>query len=181
MANLQALKAELLAGHPDTGAYNVDDAIAADEINALNRDAPADSIALLRYLTLERFRQGTLYGRLQLVACNRPVKDGNSWSIPELPLGANDADVAITQENIAAAATLLRFVDTDTADSVNLLDSRLDAILDSVGPTPGGCDAIGAADKTALQGLSQNQQSRAMELGLGVVRPGTVQMARALP
>ena len=32
-----SLKAELDAGHPDTGAYNVDDALAADELNAVNR------------------------------------------------------------------------------------------------------------------------------------------------
>lgn len=32
-----ALAAELAAGHPDTGAYNVDDQLAADELNAENR------------------------------------------------------------------------------------------------------------------------------------------------
>lgn len=31
-----ALKAELVAGHPVTGAYNVDDQLAANEINELN-------------------------------------------------------------------------------------------------------------------------------------------------
>lgn len=33
----QALKAELLAGHPVTGAYDADDQIAADQLNAVNR------------------------------------------------------------------------------------------------------------------------------------------------
>ncbi len=37
MATLDDLKSELLAGHPDTGAYSADDAIAANEINAVNR------------------------------------------------------------------------------------------------------------------------------------------------
>lgn len=32
-----ALKAELDAGHPDTGAYDADDSLAADQLNALNR------------------------------------------------------------------------------------------------------------------------------------------------
>lgn len=32
-----ALKAELLAGHPGTGAYNVSDQLAADQLNAVNR------------------------------------------------------------------------------------------------------------------------------------------------
>lgn len=37
MANLDLLKAELAAGHPDTGAYNTNDALAAAEINVVNR------------------------------------------------------------------------------------------------------------------------------------------------
>ena len=32
-----AIRVELDAGHPDTGAYNVDDALALAEINAVNR------------------------------------------------------------------------------------------------------------------------------------------------
>lgn len=34
------LKAELTAGHPDTGAYNADDALAAGELNVVNRTRP---------------------------------------------------------------------------------------------------------------------------------------------
>lgn len=37
MTDLQALRVELDAGHPDTGAYSVDDATAAVEINVVNR------------------------------------------------------------------------------------------------------------------------------------------------
>lgn len=37
MADIAKLKTELLAGHPDTGAYNADDALAAGELNAVNR------------------------------------------------------------------------------------------------------------------------------------------------
>jgi len=40
----QALKTELDAGHPDTGAYNVDNALAADELNAVNRTLPRGSM-----------------------------------------------------------------------------------------------------------------------------------------
>ena len=49
MTDLYALRAELDAGHPVTGEYSVDDATAADEINAVNRtidrsDVPAPEI-----------------------------------------------------------------------------------------------------------------------------------------
>ncbi len=39
------LKAELIAGHPDTGAYSLDDATAADEINVVNRTKPIPSLS----------------------------------------------------------------------------------------------------------------------------------------
>lgn len=32
------IQAELVAGHPDTGAYDADDQIAADQMNAMNRE-----------------------------------------------------------------------------------------------------------------------------------------------
>ena len=40
----QALKAELDAGHPDTGAYDADAQIAADELNTVNRTRQRDFV-----------------------------------------------------------------------------------------------------------------------------------------
>ena len=40
----QALKTELDAGHPDTGAYDADSTIAAGELNAVNRTIPRTSM-----------------------------------------------------------------------------------------------------------------------------------------
>lgn len=37
MSRLDDLKAELAAGHPDTGPYNADDTLAAAELNVVNR------------------------------------------------------------------------------------------------------------------------------------------------
>ena len=39
-----ALKTELLAGHPGTGAYDADDTIAAGELNAVNRTRQRDFV-----------------------------------------------------------------------------------------------------------------------------------------
>ena len=38
------LKAELLEGHPDTGAYEADDAIAAEQLNTVNRSRDKTSM-----------------------------------------------------------------------------------------------------------------------------------------
>jgi hypothetical protein len=43
--NYSELKAELDAGHPVTGAYNADDALAADELNAENRTITVESVS----------------------------------------------------------------------------------------------------------------------------------------
>lgn len=49
MVDYVAVKTELDAGHPVTGAYNVDDQLAADEINTLNvvRDMEHIAVALM--------------------------------------------------------------------------------------------------------------------------------------
>ncbi len=38
------LKAELVAGHPDTGVYDADDAIAANQLNVVNRTRNVESV-----------------------------------------------------------------------------------------------------------------------------------------
>lgn len=43
--DIAALKARLLAGHPDTGAYDADAAIAAGQINAVNRTRVKPSLS----------------------------------------------------------------------------------------------------------------------------------------
>ena len=175
MADLQILRTELLIDPLGRGYSGMTDQQAADNLNMVNRESPPNSAALLQYLTLERFRTGTLYGRLKLVADSRPTRAGNAWAIPPLPIGVADADVVITQQHISAAATILRYVDTDTGLAVSVLDTRLNVILDALT----ACEAIGPNDKTAIRALSENQRSRGIEIGFGLVRPGDVQNARA--
>ena len=43
--DIDALRTELVAGHPDTGAYNVDAEIAAGELNAVNRTTNKTSMS----------------------------------------------------------------------------------------------------------------------------------------
>ena len=43
--DLQALKNELTAGHPDTGAYSSDDETAANQLNAVNRTTQRATIS----------------------------------------------------------------------------------------------------------------------------------------
>jgi len=171
------LKIDDAAGHPDTGPFDADPAIAADEWNALNRDGPPTGEGLLQYIILERFRTGTLYGRIKMVSDSRPLRAGNGWEFAPLPLGVSDADIVPTQDQVAAACAFIRMVDTDTSLVVSLLDSRIDNILNDLGPA--GIEAIGAGDKTAIQGFSQGVQSYSTEKGYGPLKAGDIAQARA--
>lgn len=173
----QALKDELLAGHPDTGPYNVDDTLAAGELNAINRPVEASASEILQYVILERFRTNTgtdtnnsnLFGRIKMMAEGALGVD---------VFGATPA-VPLTVQDKAAAETFLRLVGPDSGFALSLLDTRFDQILNRL--VAG--NAIGAVDRTAIQNLSSNKQSRVQEIGFGrpVVNFTHVAYARALP
>ena len=42
--NIETLKTELVSGHPDTGAYDADDVLAANQLNAVNRTVNVESV-----------------------------------------------------------------------------------------------------------------------------------------
>ena len=167
---LAELKAELTAGHPDTGAYNANHALAADELNAINREALPDTQALLNYLLFTRFRDSQVYGRIKHVA-DSAVGD-------LLPMGVAEANVSLTRKHIHSANAFLRYVEGDTAGGLKTTDSGISNMLDDLG-LGSGCHCMDGTIKSAIQAFSQNKQSRAAELGLGVVREGTVARARA--
>ncbi len=175
------LKAEIDTDPLVRGYAPMSDDDVAIDMRLVIRPGQSDPLALLEYLTLERFRQGNLYGRIAMVANSLPVKDGNSWTIPPLPIGVADADVTLTQQHIAAALTFLRFVQFDVETVVTLIDSRIETILDDLGPGGAGCGAIGGADKTAIQALSTDKQDRGTEIEFGRVLEGDVIRVRALP
>lgn len=91
MTDLVALRAELDAGHPDTGAYNVDNALALSELHAINRPAESGVQEMTRYLATNKSRTNegedttstALLGRLQRVASAVPWTDvfrrGGVW------------------------------------------------------------------------------------------------------
>lgn len=176
MVDYVALRSELDTDPLTRGYSAMDDAAAAADLNTLYRDAPPDEGALLQYVTLERFRTGNLYGRIKMVAETTTLRAGNSWELPPMPLGVGGVDVVPTYDQVQSAAAFMRFLETDTVFAVSLIDSRADTILSDLVAV----GAMGGGDKTAIQALSQNQQSRATELFGVPVNIGDVQNARAL-
>lgn len=151
--SLQALRAELDAGHPVTGSYSPDATIAADQINAVNRSrlVPIGSSELLAWSA-------------QFSASDRPrnlkIAEGKSSAI----------------EAIAAICVVAESMINRDSTSLDLNLSDRSAMLDAL--VAGG--VLSDADKTSLYDLATEPISRATELGLGNIRPGTIEQARAL-
>jgi hypothetical protein len=130
--DIQALRTELDAGHPDTGAYNADSLLAAGELNAVIRTRNRSSLS----------------GDAMFAATN-----ASEWT-------------ALTdhQQNLWVAFTGKESIDPFGSANVALVTSLF-----------GG----GSATLTALAALRKEDVSRAVELGLGTITPGDVEIARA--
>jgi hypothetical protein len=153
MANLQALKAELDAGHPVTGAYSANSESAAEEINALNRT------------------RINAIGSAELLAWSGQASDGDRPRIIKIEEGKANADEQCAALCITAEQMIMR---DNTSLDLNLPDrvAMLNALV--------AYGILSAADKASIDALSQESISRADELGLGSVKAGTVQQARSL-
>lgn len=255
MSYIDELAAELIAGHPTTGAYNANNALAAGELNAINRPAESGVEQMVLYLATHdnRTNEGedtvasALLGRLRAVADAEPWSDvfgrGGVWvagasaannitlnaAANTITFGSNHvitafdsdsmlrlrgtrsddgyhqvvsvASQVVTVDSITTGELLeagaARVYDVRTADLItveqkhaaamfitliggNIATIRFDGTeLDDFYTGMESAGVWKTADSTALQALSENQQSRAQELAFPTVREGHVAEARA--
>ena len=153
MANLQALKAELDAGHPVTGAYSDNSEAAAEEINALNRT------------------RINAIGSAELLAWSGQASSGDRPRIIKIEEGKANADEQCAALCITAEQMIMR---DNTSLDLNLPDrvAMLNALV--------AYGVLSAADKASIDALAEESISRADELSLGSVRAGTIEQARSL-
>ncbi|KKM04496.1 hypothetical protein LCGC14_1763630 [marine sediment metagenome] len=130
MGVLDILKTELAGVHPDTGAYDADNAIAANQLNAVNRKKPKDSLT------------------------------GN-----ELFTATDSTEFMALSDVQRALWVSWCNTDRDPYDAANV--TFVTHIF-----------GAGSATIITLQVLRQLSVSRAVELGIGFVRPGNVMEAR---
>ena len=128
--DIAALKTELLAGHPDTGAYDADDEVATGQLNAVNRTTNKSSMT-----------GSEVYNAI----------DSTEW-------------LALTDSHKQEIWDILHLGDINP---FGLEATRFSAIFGS-----------GSGTVTALKVARKNDVSRAVELGLGFIKLGHVQMAR---
>ena len=148
--NIDALKAELTAGHPDTGPYDADAATAANQLNAVNR-------TMLVALTMTELREWA----------------ASSARAFKLRHGIDDASLADQQRNLCIIADKLLNTDDGTLDPDNPVHVGLINQLVAAG-------VLTTTDRADLVKKATQNISRAEQLGLGFVREGTVLQARAI-
>lgn len=169
--NYAALSAELLAGHPDTGAYSPDDATAAAEINAANRPNARAAVDVFEYFLSRQHRtqQGadatytTLLGRL-VHAAESPVGSD--------PFGRGAGQELNIQQKHGCVSLLEWLRRGDSSVETTDANLRLGYV--------NGAGVISTGQRTEIEALSMNQISRAAELGFGPVDPEDVTLARNL-
>jgi len=177
MANIQKLKVALTANnHPVTGAYDADAQLAADQLNALNITAEGGIDGMLRYIVENRSRTNTgtddvatsILGRLESVA---------EAAVSDDVFGATGN--TITMEHIHAAKMFRTLFVSSHLGSIDFANTEVIAMMDALGSGSGNAKVWKPADVTALKALSQNTQSYASDQGIGFVKPGHVEQARA--
>jgi hypothetical protein len=147
------LQEELTTDPLVVGYAGMTDIQVSASLRAQTRPGPSTVDQLRAYFLLEKRSGVPLYGRLALVARSNVGDD---------PIG--EATV-LTLDHIASALTMINILNPVSNFSLDLADSRFDAILNALA-AGNGAKVIGPADKTAIQAFSTNSLSRAQELNI---------------
>ena len=180
--DLAALAAELTGGHPDTGAYDADDATAAGELNAVNRPNDVTIADMIKFLLLDNTYKEDDGTDTQDRAILTRMRDVVAMSTTPTEATANPwGSTAIGTITEIQQIKTHQLVDYFTLYAqgdlpVDLSDSNFQVYV--AGATGAGC--MSSTQQTALLALGDDLQSRAHEIGLGFVRVGYVAQARAL-
>lgn len=149
-----ALKAELDAGHPVTGAYNADDALAAGELNAENR---------------------TVNYPVELDGLNLAIREAGKWTA--FSEKAVLQTVAGTYDNQSMFEFMGLFPSLTGNNTLDLQGAYMTALL-------ADCVTEGSMGQQVADGISafgEKVISRAEEIGLESPNDGHVKHARTLP
>ena len=149
----EALKTELDAGHPVTGAYDADDALAAAELNAENV---------------------TINEAVQLDGLNLAIREAGKWT--SFSEKAALQTVEGTYDNQSMFEFMGLFPSLTGANSLDLQGTYMSALLDA-------CVAEGSMGQGVADGISafgDKVVSRAVELEFGTVSTRDVTYSRSI-
>ena len=172
----EILAADLTTDPLGRGYVGMTDQQAADDLNTSYRDADIRPGALFDYLSSETAKDipadtaTVIYGRLKRV--------DQSGAIGASTFGADPANSNLTDVGLDACRTLLAMADQDRlgAFTERTTKIRFKEMLEAVKDA----GVMKPSDVSAIVALSQNQQTRGQELGVGRIKEGHVAEARKI-
>jgi hypothetical protein len=175
--NIAALATELTTDPLTRGYSGMSDQAAADDVNTLYRPAEGTLQELLWHLVQDgnRTNQNNDTLKTNMLGRLKHVADSAVGSNP-FDAGTTPVNYAVTLQMKHAATAMLLLVTSPGIASVRFDDADLDLMYNALKDA----GIWKQADINTAKALSQNQQSRASELGLGgKVKVGHVANARA--
>jgi len=181
MSRIDTISIALAAGHPTTGPYNIDDALAASEGNAKNLEGDTDVSTLFNYMLMQKTHSTdgndgqarSLWIRIKEVAAMEFTETGSQPN----PWGSTAIGV-ITEIQWVKCKTLLEYFTLASQGNLplSLKDSNFAVFLG--GAVSAGC--MTEAHKDEIIALSDNKTSHSAIIGVGRWTEGDIQMARAI-
>lgn len=98
--NIDALRAELTAGHPGTGAYDADDVVAAGQLNAVNRTVNVESV------TGQQIFEAVVPSHYNALSSDFKILFGTIVGMGTIPVNGTNTKAALTAMFVGATATL---------------------------------------------------------------------------
>ena len=184
-ADLPAIAALLLIDHPVTGAYGLDDAVVAGQMNALNLAGPPDFDAMRDLALTSAVNNRIVWGALAYVA-KLAIGDVLSpdGSTPPHRWPGPAGNLTVNDDHVCSAAAMMALLEHGTQIPLNdglfikLLDDLDD--VDRAGAGADGCFCMTTTTRLAFEALSQNVQSHAQQNGITDVKEADVTAARLI-
>lgn len=120
--DIDALKAELLAGHPVTGDYDADDAIAAGQLNAVNRTDNVESV------TGQAIFEAVVPAHHTALSAENKALFGVIVGMGEILVNGTNTKAALTAMFSGATATLQALAALQTIDVSRAIELGLGSV-----------------------------------------------------
>ncbi|MCP4002180.1 MAG: hypothetical protein GY727_14820 [Gammaproteobacteria bacterium] len=172
--NITGLKTEIDTDPLTRGYVAMTDLQVADDMNLVNREAYGGIDGMLKYVVENMYRTNDSGDTTKTSILGRLV------AVSESMVGADpfDSGHILTLSHIHAAKMFMYILNNTNVSTLDFVNTEVDGMVVSLNGAANNAGVWSIPDGNALKALSQNQQSRAQELGFGKIREGNVWEAR---
>ncbi len=172
--DIEILKTEIDIDPLVRGYAAMTDLEVANDMNLINRDADGGVTGMLEYVVENMYRTNESGDTTKTSILGRLV------TVSESAVGADpfDSGHILTMVHIHAAKMFVYIMSNTNVSTLDFVNTEVDGMIVSLNGAASNAGVWSVPDGNALKALSQNQQSRGNELGIGKVRTGHVVEAR---